>query len=44
MEWFIARKKRPVFDVYRSVFHHSIEGTFQFDGKKYFSQAEYCQM
>lgn len=44
LEYFIAKKIKPVFDVYRRVFHKAIEGTIHFNNKNFITRGEYCQM
>lgn len=44
MEYFIAKKVKPVFEVYRKVFHKAIEGTVHFENKNFITKQEYCEM
>jgi len=44
MEYFIAKKVKPVFEIYRKIFHKAIEGTLHFGNKHFITRAEYCEM
>ena len=45
LEYLIVRKVRPVFEVYRQVFHQVANGgTVLFSDNRYYTLGEYCQM
>lgn len=45
LEYLIVRKVRPVFEVYRQVFHRVAEGgVILFGDNKYYTLSEYCRM
>ncbi len=42
LEFFIARKKRHVFEVYRQLAHAYVEGSVSYGEKNFITKAEYC--